>query len=78
MITVELTQTEARGLELAGTATGENIAVQIELILAVGGMSGKNAKFMADKLAAGALSARKKIREATRYEIRVVDKEETE
>jgi hypothetical protein len=74
MIKIELTETQARGFNLAGTAPDDHdaIAGQIELLLTVGGMDQPTAEFMAAKLAKGAREARAIIREATRYEIKVV------
>lgn len=72
-IIIDLTETENRGHELAGNAPDEGIETQIELVLsAKGGMDRETIVFLAGKLAKGAHAARAKIREATRYEIRVV------
>lgn len=70
-IIIDLSEEEALGHRLAGTAPDEFIAGQIEIVLGAGGMESATAKFMAEKLAKAGLRAREKIRVATRYEIRV-------
>jgi hypothetical protein len=67
-----VTEVEAEGYRLAGNAPDDGIASQISIILATGGMSPEMVKYMTGKLTEAALSARKKITEATRFEIRVL------
>jgi hypothetical protein len=73
MITVELTEKEAVALEQAGDATTPSaIRDNIFLPLIVSGMSREKASLVAGELTDAAMSARAKIAEATRYEIKVV------
>ena len=71
-ILVELTEIEQRGYNYAGDAQGDEVAVQIELILLSEGMEGERLQDTAKALSEAAQNARAKIENARRFEIRVV------
>ena len=73
MITVALTSLEAYALEQAGDAEDMAIEGLLHISLHSKGMSQGEAGETAKRLADAALSARSKIAEATRYEIKIVD-----
>lgn len=70
MITIELTALENEALQMAGTASDAEVEGMIRLHLMLKGAA--DADEMAKQLAEAALSARRKIADATRYEIKVI------
>ncbi len=72
MIVVELTPEEAQGYRLAGNAPDSEIPGVLFIVLTTASMNEESALYLSTRLATAALSARNKIKEATRFEIRVV------
>jgi hypothetical protein len=73
MIIVELTSVEAFALKRAGDAADREIESLLLLSMTAHGVELAVAVANAKEMAQAALSARRKIAEATRYEIKVVD-----
>jgi hypothetical protein len=72
LIRVELLPEEAQGYQVAGNAMDSDVPGVIFLVLCAGGMDEASANYLSSRLASAALVARRKIRDATRFEIVVV------
>lgn len=78
MITIPLSSQEAKAHRLAGDAQDSDVESVIYLMLTVRGVNESDANAAARSFANAALNARRKIREATAYEIVVQDEVQDE